>query len=131
MSGEQKNTAIDYDRLMRENLSRVFNEVEAEKRLQAIQELYTADATLYEPSDSSVQGHEAINSTVDALRRNLPPSFAFTAAAPAMAHHGVGALRWQGGTPEEPAALSGIDVAKFDGGRIHALYVFIDPPANE
>ncbi len=50
-------TPIDYDRLMREHLTRVFNERDASIRLKAIKEIYAADATLYESPDSSAQGH--------------------------------------------------------------------------
>lgn len=118
----------DYDRLMRENLSRVFNEPDPVIRLQAIQELYAADATLYEPSDSSAQGHLAINQAVDALRLSLPPEFEFTPTGPAAGHHGVGQLAWRGGPPEGPIAVTGVDVAHFVKGRIQALYVFLDQP---
>lgn len=124
----QSTAKIDYDRLMREHLSRVFNEFDTADRLQAIQEIYTDDATLYEPPDSSAQGHLAINQAVDTLRSNLPPTFTFTPMGPAAGHHGVGRLRWQGGPPNQPAAVTGTDVAHFVNGRIHVLYVFLDQP---
>lgn len=128
MSREQQKTSIDYDRLMRENLSRVFNERDATVRLQAIQEIYADDATLYEPPDTLARGHGAINQAVDALWLNLPPAFIFTPTGPAAGHHGVGKLHWQAGPPDGPVAITGADVAHFVDGRIHSLYVFLDQP---
>ncbi len=128
MSREQPQTPVDYDRLMREHLSRVFNEPVMAKRLQAIQEIYAEDATLYEPTDISAKGHIAINQAVDALRLSLPAGFAFSPMAPADGHHGVGKLHWRGGPAKGPVAVSGVDVAHFVNGRIQALYVFLDQP---
>lgn len=121
---------LDYDRLMRDNLSRVFNEPDSATRLLAIEELYAEDATLYEPFDSSAQGHLAINEAVDALQKTLPPAFAFVPTGRGMGHHGVGKLHWQGGPPNGPVAVTGADVVHFVNGRIHSLYVFLDQPAS-
>lgn len=120
--------SIDYDRLMQANLARVFGERDAGQRLAAIRELYAADAVLYEPH-ASATGHAAINRAVTALLSSLPPSFAFTAIGPAIGHHGVGRLRWQSGPPNGPAAVTGTDVAHFQGHFIRTLHVFLDPPA--
>jgi len=120
--------SIDYERLMQANLERVFGERDAGRRLAAIRELYAADAVLYEPH-ASATGHAAINGAVTTLLSNLPPSFAFTAIGPAVGHHGVGRLRWQSGPSNGPAAVTGTDVAHFQGGLIQTLHVFLDPPA--
>src|ERR1700730_8480009 len=115
---------IDYDSLMQAHLARVFNERDASRRIKAIAELYADDATLYEPPDASAKGHAAINNAVEELLSHVPPNFAFTVIGPAVGHHGVGRLRWQGGPPNGPVAVTGMDVAHFMNGRIHSLYVF-------
>jgi SnoaL-like domain len=120
--------SLDYNRLMQANLARVFGERDATHRSKAIAELYASDATLYEP-DTEAKGHAAINRAVEALLSHLPPQFAFTAIGPAVGHHGIGRLRWQAGPPNGPVAVTGTDVAHFEGDRIHSLYVFLDPPA--
>ena len=120
--------SIDYERLMQANLERVFGERDAGRRLAAIRELYGADAALYEPH-ASATGHAAIDGAVTALLSNLPPSFAFTAIGPAVGHHSVGRLRWQSGPSNGPAAVTGTDVAHFQGGLIQTLHVFLDPSA--
>lgn len=118
--------AIDYDALMQANLTRVFGERDAERRMAVIRELYTADAVLYEPH-RAVSGHDAICEAVTALLVSLPPEFVFTASGPAVGHHGVGRLRWSSGRPGHPAAATGMDVAEIRGGRIVSLFVFLDP----
>ena len=85
------------------------------------------DATLFEPH-ASATGHDAINQAVGTLLASLPPDFVFTAIGGAVGHHGVARLRWQSGPPNGPAAVSGTDVAQFEGGRIQTLHVFLDPP---
>jgi SnoaL-like domain len=120
--------SIDYDRLMRANLARVFSERDAKRRIAAIREFYAEDAVLYEPA-TSAEGHAAIDRAVSALLSSLPPDFAFTASGPAIGHHGVGRLRWQAGPPNGPVAVTGMDIVHVQGGRIQSLYVFLEPAA--
>jgi hypothetical protein len=117
---------VDYDGLMQANIRRVFSERDAAQRLKAIRELYAEDATLCEPQ-TSARGHVAICDAVSALLASLPANFAFTAAAPAVGHHGVGRLNWRSGPPGAPPVVTGTDVARFEGGRIQSLHVFLDP----
>jgi hypothetical protein len=53
MSTQLTSEAIDYNRLMQANLTRVFNERDAGRRIVAIRELYAEDAVLYEPDASA------------------------------------------------------------------------------
>jgi SnoaL-like domain len=122
--------SINYDSLMQANLRRVFGERDASHRAKAIAELYADDATLYEPPDASATGHAAISQAVEALLSSLPPSFVFTAIGSAVGHHGLGRLRWQSGPPDGPAAVTGMDVARIEGGRIQTLHVFLDPTGD-
>jgi FMN-dependent NADH-azoreductase len=121
------NLAIDYDAIMQANLTRVFGERDAERRLAAIREIYAADATLHEPEHSS-QGHEAISQAVTGLLGHLPPDFAFHAVRPALGHNGVGRLQWRGGKVGEVPAVTGLDVAHVEEGLIRTLHVFLDQP---
>lgn len=120
---------IDYDRLMQANLASVFDERDARRRIGAIAQLYVGDAVLYEPPDTAVEGHAAISEAVTRLLASLPPDFTFTGTGPALGHHGIARLRWQAGPPNGPVAINGMDVAHFRDGRIHSLYVFIEPTA--
>ena len=115
---------LHYDKHMQANLVRVFNERDATKRLAAIKDLYCEDATLFEP-ESAVTGHQAINGAVTALLAGLP-GLAFTPIGPASGHHDLGRLRWQSGPPGGPAVVTGMDVARFKGGLIETLHVFVE-----
>ena len=118
---------VDYDRLMKANLFTVFSERNEERRRQAIRELYTEDAALHEPH-ASVRGHAAICDAVGGLLAKLPGDFSFTAEGPAIGHNSVGRLKWRSGPKSGSAAVTGLDVAQFEGGRICSLHVFLDPP---
>lgn len=126
MNDRDESEPTDYDGLMQANLKRVFGEPDAERRIKAIRELYLENAVLYEP-EGSVMGHDAISAAVATLLAGLPPSFVFTADGPAVGHHGIGRLRWRSGPPNGPVAVSGMDVAHFERGRIRSLYVFLEP----
>lgn len=116
---------VDYDAMLQANLVRVFGEPDPSRRLEAIRSLYAEDAELHEPQ-GSVQGHEAISQAVTDLLAHLPSNFIFTQVRPAVGHHDVGRLQWRSGPPDGPAAVTGTDVAHFEGGLIRALYVFLD-----
>ena len=117
---------VDSNGLLQANLKRVFGERHAAKRHAAIRELYAPNAVLYEPDDVAT-GHDAIAQAVDALLASLPPTFVFTSIGPAVGHHGLARLRWSGGPPQGPVAVTGMDVVHVDGGLIQSLHVFIDP----
>src|ERR1700690_1733630 len=104
------------------------NERDAGRRVVAIRELYAEDAVLYEP-DTSAKGHAAISEAVTALLAQLPPNFVFSAAGPAIGHHNLGRLKWRSGPPDGPVAVTGMDLAHFEEGRIHSIYVFLEPAA--
>jgi hypothetical protein len=108
---------VDYDALMQANLARVFGERDSGRRMDAIRELYTEDAVLNDPH-ASVTGHVAICDAVTMLLQTLPPNFVFTAVRPAVGHHGIGRLLWRSGPVQGPVAVTGMDVARFEDGRI-------------
>jgi hypothetical protein len=122
--------SIDYDGLMQANAVRVFSERDPARRLVAIRALYSADAILTDP-EGVFNGEAAISYAVTELLSKLPPTFAFTSIGSAIGHHGVGRLLWRAGPPNGLTAITGMDIAHFNNGRIQLLYVFLDPsPVN-
>jgi hypothetical protein len=113
--------------LLQANLERVFNERDAGRRGQAIQELYAADATLYE-QEAMYSGQEAIAGAVTQLLGALPPALVFSMVAPAMHNHDMGKLLWRGHLPDGTTVVTGTDVAQIEGERIRSLHVFVDAP---
>lgn len=112
--------------VLQANLERVFSERDAGRRREAIQELYASDAVLYE-QEAQYAGRQAIEDAVTKLLASLPPGLVFAVTAPAMQNHDIGKLLWKGQLPDGTTIVTGTDVARIVGGRIHGLYVFIDP----
>jgi hypothetical protein len=111
--------------LLQANLKRVFNERDAGRRGQAIQELYAADATFYE-QEAKYSGTEAIARGVTQLLAALPPTLVFSMAAPAMQNHDMAKLLWRGHLPDGTTVVTGTDIAQVKEGRIRSLHVFVD-----
>jgi len=111
--------------LLQANLKRVFNERDAERRGQAIQELYAPDATLYE-QEANYSGTEAIARAVTQLLGALPSNLVFSLAAPAMRNHDMGKLLWRGHLPDGTTVVTGTDIAQVKEGRIRSFHVFVD-----
>ena len=117
----------DYDRLLRANLERVFNERDAERRAAALADLFVEEPVMYEP-DNVVQGRDAISAVAGALLDRFGPTFRFSPAGAAVGHHGLGSLRWQAGSEDGPVKVTGSDVAEVVHGRIARLWVLLNPP---
>ena len=83
----------DYDKLLRTNLERVFNERDAGKRAAALDELFVDEPVMFEPTDV-VRGRAAIAAVAGKLLDQFGPTFRFTPVAVAVGHHGLGSLRW-------------------------------------
>jgi len=104
----------------------VFGEPDADKRLDAVREIYADGAEFNEPH-ASAKGHAAINDAVSSLLAGLPPGFVFRSIGPAIGHHQIGRLKWRSGPVDGPAVVTGMDIAHFEGDRIHSLFVFLEP----
>lgn len=115
--------------LLQANLKRVFNERDAGRRGQAIQELYAPDATFYE-QDAKYSGTEAIARAVTQLLAALPPNLVFSLAAAAMQNHEMGKLLWRGHLPDGTTVVTGTDIAQVKEGRIRSFHVFVDPAVS-
>src|SRR5258706_13151071 len=109
---------------MQANLTRVFNERDAGRRIVAIREPYAEDAMLYEP-DASAKGHAAISEAVTALLAHLPPNFVFSGAGPALGHPNIGPPKRGPRPPHGPGAVTGMDGAHFEHGSSHPVYGFL------
>lgn len=121
--------SINFDALMRANLTRVFGERDVGRRRAALEELYTVDAILYEP-DREFTGRDAICGAVEALIALLPPEFVFAPVGLAVGHHGLGRLVWRAGPPGGAAVVTGTDVIQVEAGRIKSLHVLLDPESR-
>jgi len=109
--------------LMLENLFSVFNVRDPQRRAEAIARNYTEDVTWTDP-DGTTQGREALNDRAQKLLDRLP-GFVFTVAGPAYVSGDLGLLAFHMGVPEQPPAVSGIDVALVRDGQIAELHTLL------
>jgi len=109
--------------LLLANLFAVFNERDPERRSAAIARNYTEDVNWTDP-DGTTQGHEAMNEQAQKLLDRMP-GFVFSAAGPVHVSRDLGLLAFNLGVPEEPPAVSGIDVALVRDGRIAVLHTLL------
>ncbi|WP_343315455.1 NAD(P)H-dependent oxidoreductase [Brucella sp. BE17] len=93
--------AADFDAIMQASLSRVFGERDPARRLEAIRELYAADALLNE-QDQSVEDHAAISQAVTDLLDHMPPISVFGPFDP---RSGTTVLAVFSGLEDRPMAL--------------------------
>jgi hypothetical protein len=116
-------SAPSIQQLLSQSLLQVFNERDAPKRASAIAATYDPNVTFHDP-DGAVTGHEAIGAKVGALL-DRAPGWVFQAAGEASVNADLGRLSWTFGPPDAPV-VRGTDIALVDGGRIRALYTFIE-----
>jgi hypothetical protein len=110
--------------LMLENLFAVFNVRDPKSRMEAIARNYTEDVIWTDP-DGTTEGHEALNEQAQKLLDRMP-DFVFSAAGPVHVSRNLGLLAFNMGVPEQPPAVSGIDVALVRDGRIAELHTLLE-----
>ena len=114
--------------LLHRNLQEVFGESDAKRRRAAIDELWTENAALYVPP-GVVGGRDAIDKFAGDLRATHP-HFVYTPTGEPQALHNAGRLAWGSGPRGEAPDYTGWDVIIVEGGKIAALYVFLDQPGK-
>ena len=105
------------------NLFEVFSERDPKRRLEVIARNYTEDVIWTDP-DGTTQGREALNEQAQKLLDRMP-AFVFSAAGPVHVSPDLGLLAFNLGVPEQPPAVSGIDVALVRDGRIAVLHTLL------
>lgn len=115
-----------FDTILLGHLSRVLNERNASRRLEAMAEFWAEDAVMFE-ADAVYFGRQAISDKVGAVQARLPEDMQFTAAGEAITNHGSALLRWQAAREDGATAVSGTDIAVFKNRRIHSMHVYLDP----
>jgi SnoaL-like domain len=110
--------------LLSRNLQEVFGEGDAARRRAAIEALYTDDCVLYVPP-GIFAGRDAVDKFAGDLRETHP-DFIYTPHGEPQALHNAGRLAWGSGPPGEKPDYTGLDVIIVRGGKIAALYVFLD-----
>jgi hypothetical protein len=107
-----------------ENMHRVFDETDLEKRKAAIADLWEEDSIFIDP-EGIHQGPEELSAAATAVQHQFPGSV-FTVTSPVQENFGVGRVSWEYGPPGEAALVKGIDVGRMKDGKLVSLYTFVD-----
>jgi hypothetical protein len=109
--------------LIKRNLHEVFGERDAEKRREAIAELWAEDCVFIDHSGKT-SGRDELDRAVAILHQRLP-GYVFSELRPVDVLHESGRLAWSYGRPgQEP--IKGLDVALVQDGRISLMLTFLD-----
>jgi len=114
------------EKIMERNLLEVFNGRDANIRRAAIYELWNKDGVFIDTGGVH-EGVEKIDAIAELLFTQFD-GYAFSVRGPGQSMNGVGRLPWSYGPPEDPQRITGTDVGVTRGGKLTALYAFIDPP---
>ena len=102
-----------------------WNETDGDARRQAVERLWTDDASYVDPLVEA-RGHDQITATIDAVQAQFP-GFVFRLVGPADGHHQQVRFSWELGPEDGPAPIAGSDVALTDGdGRLRTVLGFLD-----
>ena len=109
--------------LIKRNLHEVFGERDANKRREAIAQLWTEDCVFIDHSGMS-HGRDELDRVVAALHQRFP-DYVFRELGPVDRLHESGRLAWSYGRAGEEA-IKGVDVVLVREGRISLMLTFLD-----
>lgn len=117
----------DNGKLLEDSLLVIWNDRDADRRLQLMKKIYAEDIVFYEANESpSTNGHQAINDLISELQKQWPLEFKFELSQPLKVNHQIQHISWTLGAPGERPAASGMDIAIVEDDRIKELHLFLD-----
>jgi hypothetical protein len=106
----------------------VWTETDSEARRAVIESHFAEDVRFFDP-DGEFSGFDGIEAFSDSLQSRFPGARFALAGPPQMVGGAIRAF-WQFGPAENPRAATGMDFVLLNGGRVQALYAFLDPQEN-
>jgi SnoaL-like domain len=114
--------------LLLRNLNEVFGEIDPARRRTVIDEIFHEDAVFHEPN-GTYRGRDEIHRIAGVIKA-AHPDFQYRLIAPPEERGDAGRVLWVSGSPGEPPAYAGTDFIIARDGRIAAIYLFFDGPAD-
>lgn len=115
--------------LLEDSLLVIWNDRNADQRLERMKKVYAADIHFYESnSGEALIGHQVINELISKLQTEWPVEFQFTLSKPSQVNHQVQVVTWSLGPHADEPIATGMDVAFIESGLIKELYLFLDAP---
>lgn len=114
-------------KLLEDSLLVIWNDRNADKRLEAMKSIYAKDIHFFESNTgTAVTGHKAINELISKLQTEWPMEFRFELNKPSQVNHDVQIISWNLGPKGVAPIATGIDVAVVENDLIKTLYLFLD-----
>jgi len=113
--------------LLQDSLLLIWNNRNSAERLQLMEKIYASDISFYESNNSEpFTGFQAIDELIQKLQQDWPSDFEFVLTESLKSNHNIQHIAWQLGVPGQQAVAKGADIAVTEGGKIKALYLFLE-----
>lgn len=110
--------------LMMRNMQDVFGEIDPVRRRAVIDEIWNEDGVFFDPVGAH-KGRDEIHRIAGIVRADHPGFKYQPIAEPEVMGNGA-RVKWVAGRPGEPPAYAGTDFAIANGGKLAAVYYFVD-----
>jgi len=117
--------------LLENSLLVIWNERNADRRLEAMKQIYAPDVHFYEfNTGEAIVGHTAINELIAKLQKEWPSESRFELNKPSQVNHQVQIASWDLGAQGMQPVATGMDVAVIENDLIKSFYLFLDTPGK-
>ncbi|WP_153797009.1 hypothetical protein [Foetidibacter luteolus] len=114
-------------KLLEDSLLVIWNDRNADNRLEAMQRIYSPDIHFFEGnSTEAIVGYKAINELISKLQTEWPVEFEFELNKPSQVNHTTQIISWNLGPKGVEPVATGMDVAIIENDLIKSLYLFLD-----
>ena len=115
--------------LLEDSLLVVWNDRDAERRLESMKKIYSPDIQFFESNaGEAIVGFQALNALIARLQSGWPLEFQFELNKPSQVNHQTQIISWNLGVQGDAPAATGMDVAFVENDLIKCLYLFLDVP---
>ena len=117
--------------LLENSLLVIWNERNADRRLEAMKQTYAPDVHFYEfNTGEAIVGHTAINELIAKLQKEWPSESRFELNKPSQVNHQVQIASWNLVPQGMQPVATGMDVAFIENDLIKSFYLFLDIPGK-
>ena len=113
--------------LLENSLLVIWNDRNADRRLETMKKTYAPDVHFYELNTGEVIiGHIAINELISKLQKEWPSESRFELNKPSQVNHQIQIASWNLGSQGMQPVVTGMDVAVVENDLIKSFYLFLD-----
>jgi hypothetical protein len=114
-------------KLLEDSLMLIWNERNADIRLEAMHKIYASDIHFFESNIApAIVGYQAINELISNLQKEWSIEFEFELNKPSQVNHSTQIVSWNLGPKGSTPIASGMDIAITENNFIKSLYLFLD-----